>query len=255
LDVNHKKVFEKSLLITSSFEGASWGGSNGNFDGMGVSAFILQWNLGQHTLQPLIIAMYQADIKSFKDLAKDKTQPLIDVCLSPDPETLQDFVLNITTGNRFVLPADKEGRYLNGGKQLKPEWKNTFASLGINFKEQQMNAAQKYFDNAIDECTRFKLNTERSIAFMFDFCVQRGKGNLSLEQKEFLTISKSPDYIEDDDTWLKHVLEEDLQNSIKSPWHQDSYSRRACILNDGGIVHGREYDLGLEFELGDSKIL
>ena len=139
--------------------------------------------------------------------------------------------------------------------QIKPEWKKVFFDLGNNFKDQQLDAAQKYFDDAIKECIAFKLNTERSIVFMFDFCVQRGKGNLSPEQKEFLVVSKSPDYVEDDDTWLKHLLEEDLQRSMKSPWHQDSYLRRACILNDGGIVHGKDYDLGAEFGLTDNQIL
>ena len=250
-----KKVFEKCLSITGSFEGASWSGSSGNWDGQGISVFILQWNIGQKTLQPLLMAMNQFDMRKFEDLAGDKAQKIVDLCLAPDRITVQDIVSEITFGNNFVIPAGKEEIFFKGGMQIRPEWKKVFSDLGNNFKDQQLDAAQHYFDQAIQECIAFKLNTERSIAFMFDFCVQRGKGNLSPEQKEFLVISKSPDYIEDDDTWLKHLLEEDLQRSMQSPWHQYSYSRRACILNDGGIVNGKDYDLGAEFGLNDSQIL
>jgi hypothetical protein len=255
MDLILKKAFGKCLSITGSFEGASCGGSIGNIDGMGISAFILQWNIGQRTLQPLLMAMNQFDMQKFKDIAGNKEQSIIDMCLAPDRITVQDFINEVTCGNNFIIPAGKEDLFYKGGMQIKPEWKKVFSDLGTNFKDQQMDAAQKYFENALNECVTFKLNTERSIVFMFDFCVQRGKGNLSPEQKEFLTISKSPDYVEDDDSWLKHVLEEDLQRSIKNPWHQDSYSRRACIFNDGGMVHGREYDLGKEFGLTDEKIL
>ena len=254
MDTLKRKVFEKCLSVTSSFEGASWGGSNGNFDGMGASAFTLQWNIGQRTLQPLLIAMYQSDLVKFKLIAKDNTQKIIDVCLSSDWDAMQDFVKEINQGDEFVVAPNKEGRHFHGGKHLKSEWTIIFSDLGNNFRDQQMNTAQKYFDDAIQECIAFKLNTERSIAFMFDLCVQRGKGNLSNEQQEFLKVSKLPSYIEDDDTWLKYILDSDTKDT-SDRWKTDVYSRRACILNDGGIVHGKDYDLGGEFGLTDNKIL
>jgi hypothetical protein len=245
-------TFKKCLSITGSFEGASWGGSNGNFDGAGCSAFILQWNF-LSALKDVIYDMYNADIVKFKALVGDKTQDIINMCMSPGRDGIQSFITEITTGG--VFNTNGNPRFFTGGKSLKPEWVAVFKAIGNEFITVQMQHAQSYFDAAVSECKTFNLNTERSVAFMFDFCVQRGKGNLSTEQQQFLVISKDPSYIEDDDTWLKHILEVDLQQMANSPWKLDSYSRRACILNDGGIVHGKNYDLGKEFGLTDDKVL
>lgn len=48
-----------ALEVTGSFESAGdpWAAVAGDFDGMGISAGILQWNIGQGTLQPLIHAV------------------------------------------------------------------------------------------------------------------------------------------------------------------------------------------------------
>jgi hypothetical protein len=251
-----RKVFDKCLSITSSFEGASYGGSSGNFDGMGASAFALQWNIGQRTLQPLLMAMYQKDYIKFKNLIGDenKTQLLTDLCLAPDRETIQDFITLATIGKPFSIPQGKENIFFRGGISLRPEWINIFKVLGENFRDQQLDAAQHYFDQAIGECKKFRLDTERSISFMFDFCVQRGKGNLSDEEKEFLSIPVRPDTVDDDDRTLNWILVHDTAE-IKSQWQADCRARRNCIINDGGVVHGREYDLGGEFGLTDDQIL
>lgn len=53
-----------ALETTGSFESAGdpWSASAGDFDGMGISAGILQWNIGQGTLQPLIRAVGEAAV-------------------------------------------------------------------------------------------------------------------------------------------------------------------------------------------------
>lgn len=53
-----------ALETTGSFESAGdpWAASAGDFDGMGISAGILQWNIGQGTLQPLIRAVGEAAV-------------------------------------------------------------------------------------------------------------------------------------------------------------------------------------------------
>jgi len=205
-----RKVFEKCLSITASFEGASFGGSVGNIDGMGISAFALQWNIGQRTLQPLLMAMYQNDYIKFQNLVgSNMVQRIVDMCLAIDRETVQSFITDTTIGKEFSIPQGKEDILYRGAMQLRPEWKSAFKTLGENFKDQQLDAAQNYFDQAIEECKKFRLDTERSISFMFDFCVQRGKGNLSDEEQEFLKIPERPDTVDDDDKTLNWILEHD----------------------------------------------
>ena len=48
-------LYDICLKVTSKFEGTDFGTVVGNFDGNGVSAGILQWSLGQGTLQSYIL--------------------------------------------------------------------------------------------------------------------------------------------------------------------------------------------------------
>lgn len=55
--LDDKPLLELCLHVSGGFEnghGANYTSITGNFDGMGLSAGILQWNAGQGTLQPLI---------------------------------------------------------------------------------------------------------------------------------------------------------------------------------------------------------
>jgi hypothetical protein len=243
---------KKCLEITGSFEGAGWGGASGNFDGAGLSLGILQFCALAGKAQELLTSMYQADPKVFQSIAKEKADAIVKFAICGNRDDEQSFISDITTGAQF--PVKEGSNHFAGGKLLKPDWKDTLQQLCEHFQDQQVALAGHYFDDAIKECQFFRLNTERSIAFMFDLCVQRGRGNLNNEQKAFLKIVKLPDYVEDDDTWLKFILESDTKDTSDT-WKKDVYSRRACILNDGGVVHGREYDLGGEFGLTDKKVL
>lgn len=246
------ETFEKCLSITGSFEGASWGGVTGNFDGMGISAFILQWNLGQRTLQQLLSDMYTADATKFKTAAgEEQTTILVNMYVSGQRTKEQEFVNLVTTGK---LHSDSRPDHFNGGQLIKPEWRYTFQQVGLAFKEKQATAAKKYYDDAVEECLKFNLNTERSVAFMFDQCVQRGKASLKDEEAAFLKIEKTPDYKEDDDWWLRFIMEHDAQD-VSSVFRDDVRSRRLCILTGAGIVHETLYNLEKEFGLTDEKVL
>ena len=55
---------KSALTVTGRFEDASdpFGAVSGDFDGMGISLGVLQWNLGSATLQPLVLAMGQQQV-------------------------------------------------------------------------------------------------------------------------------------------------------------------------------------------------
>ena len=60
LDVagDQKEAFELALNVTSSYEGSDgWSNLSNNDDKQGVSLGLLQWNLGQGTLQPILLDM------------------------------------------------------------------------------------------------------------------------------------------------------------------------------------------------------
>ena len=172
---------QKALRITGSFEGASWGGGVGNFDGAGISLFILQWNF-LSTLPELLVSMFQSDPQAFNDLlGKDKTNILMALLNTGLREDLQTLVSQITQGKPFD-PAGSP-RLFSGGVELLSDWKAGFEALGSHFQQQQTDAAENYFEAAISECQNFGLTTERSLVFMFDQCVQQGRHSLSQERE------------------------------------------------------------------------
>jgi hypothetical protein len=242
-------LFEKCLSITGAFEGASFGGAVGNFDGAGISAFILQWNLGQRTLQPLIADMYSGNPKLFESIAKDKSSLIVKTMLSVERDDYQAFVDEVTTGKDYE-PVQNSTKYFRGKTSIKMEWKKIFFNLGNAFKDRQVIAAQKYFDAAIESAKQFGLKTERSLAFMFDQCVQRGRASIADELKEY----KNQELFADERDVLKFILRNDLPD-FSERWRIDVESRRMTIINGNGIVHGKNYDLDKDFGLSDAVVL
>lgn len=55
-----------ALETTGDFEtaGNPWGGVTGDFDGMGLSCGVLQWNIGSNSLQPLVKAAGEPAVKA-----------------------------------------------------------------------------------------------------------------------------------------------------------------------------------------------
>lgn len=54
------------VAMTSQFEtgGAGYAGVSGDFDGMGLSCGVLQWNIGSHSLQPMVLAVGEAEVRA-----------------------------------------------------------------------------------------------------------------------------------------------------------------------------------------------
>lgn len=250
MDDKLKITFKKCLAITGSFEGASYGGSIGNFDGAGISFGILQWNLGQGTLQPLLTEMYSTNPTLFDSLTKDKSAKIVSMSLAYDREDVQTFIDEITTGKEFIPPKPSKN-YFNGRINILPEWKEIFSNIGNNFKEVQERAAEHYFDDAIKICKMFGLKTERSLAFAFDQSVQRGRGSISDEYQQYK--NQTQEFIAERGI-LQFILINDLPD-FSERWRDDVKDRRLCIINGTGIVHGKNYNLTEEFQLSDSIVL
>lgn len=81
--LDDKSLLELCLHVSGGFEsgsGPSYTTVSGNFDGMGISCGILQWNAGQNTLQALVVqiaglmgwdkakSFFSSDIQAFSNL-------------------------------------------------------------------------------------------------------------------------------------------------------------------------------------------
>src|SRR5207249_4901557 len=88
------RMIRRCLTLTGAFETSAgipdcFAGLAGDFDGMGLSFGVLQWNLGQGTLQPLLAEMlsehgetaatvFGEDLNSLKNmLALDRAAQLV----------------------------------------------------------------------------------------------------------------------------------------------------------------------------------
>jgi hypothetical protein len=246
--MNTDKQFEICLGITGAFEGASWGGTGGNFDGAGISAFVIQWNLGQKTLQPLILAMQAEDPALFSKCVGDKEAILL-ATMKGGRASEQTFVTNITTGR----PFDKPGNYFSGGAHVVPEWATVFKALGESFHHAQLHAAQPYFDNATKDCRDlFHLTTLRALAFFFDERVQQGGKLTKTHELYHQKLVEFPDINTEAlklDWLLNHA---EMETSER--YREDVAERRYCIVKGAGIVHGTNFDLGKQFGLTDEII-
>ena len=246
-----QKVLDKCLQITGSFEGAGWGGVTGNFDGQGLSAFIMQWNLGQRTLQPLLIKMEESNPELFrKCFSNVELVRLMAAVRSGNRDMEQEFVNHVTTGREESHPGRP---FPTGYRYVKGEWREAFQAVGTLFKEHQREAAMSYFNAAMDWCLKFEMRSERAVAFMFDQCIQRGKHSLNDEYRDYLNdfnaITRMTDHIK-----MRIILEDDLPD-FSERWREDVKSRRLCIIEGRGRVHNRDRDLEADYGLSDEVVL
>ena len=248
-----KELLTKCLDITGSFEGASWDGVAGNFDGAGASFFILQWNFYSKTAQGLLYSMYNANIPLFKQICGDeKAFDIVNASIAGTHYEEQAFITKITTGRMHKAQGDG---FFDGGVDILPDWKETFKTLGDTFKDQQLAAANVYLNAAIDMCNEFGLKTERAVAFMFDQAVQRGKYSVNDEERKYLTMKSNPAYENKSEKWWLNFIMDDDSADVPPEWRNDVLARRSCIINGAGMVHGAQYNLDKQFGLTDNIVL
>lgn len=146
------EVWQKAIEITSFFEGAQY--PSGNFDDQYLSMGTLQWNLGQNTLQPILLDV-------FTKYGADKWQ-------------LEELLNAINTNNIDFYKS------MSGyGKKLIEPWYSRLYNLNNSqeFIESTANYFTYYFDTAIKICESFGITTDRSFCLAFDISVQCGSLN------------------------------------------------------------------------------
>ena len=153
---------ETALQITGSFEssGDPFGGVSGDFDHQGISLGVLQWNIGQGSLQPLVRNVGQAVVLNYMP----------------------------TYGNDFWHAVNSN---IGGGLQIVRAWQNgsvlrppVMAELrrftpSPEFKRQQVIAAGKVAGRAFNDATSWAEEegtqpTKRLFCWLFDLRTQNG---------------------------------------------------------------------------------
>lgn len=228
-------LYDICLKVTGDFEGHGYGTVTDNFDGQGLSCGIIQFNLGQGTLQNYI--------------------------LNHIDEMMYDFPLPITpligSTPKQALTWHKDNCLDINGK-LKDEWRSAWEKFMVNphIINLQKRACDKYFHQA--KCIAGKLGFShdnlRAMMFSFDLAVQswsliidRPEPN-NLQAEHIKELGTTENYI----WWVDKALTEEQQVLLiaahlrslkcKPEFRMAFFTRKATIAIGCGIVNGKKYD-------------
>lgn len=255
---------ETALEVTGRFESFDdpWGGVSGDFDRMGISLGVLQWNIGMGSLQPMVRALGQATVKR---LMPDYGGELWTACNSARPEGLK------------IVRAWKSGSVLH--KAVLSELKAFTKSP--EFIEQQIAAAdvkaERAYKGTVNWATAAGADkpTLGLFCWFFDVVVQLGGLNdLTIEKVRDYIAASGADKVDDlicdwlegrpstqsgavdakknAKLWRDKVAKDRLELFVLSymrateanqRWTADVLNRKATIAMEDGWVHQHHFDL------------
>ena len=237
-----RPLAERCLALTGSFETSCgfpecFSGLAGNFDGEGISFGVLQWNLGQETLQPLLSEMLQAEPSTAAAIFQDHLSELEHMLQLPCDSQLK-WALSIQNPNRAEI--------------FEP-WKGFFEALGRTapFQAIEMDHSERLFSRALDLSQEYDLTTERGVALLFDICVQNGglgseTGARIREDYDSIAANQSP---AEEQVARMQAIANRVAESSRPEFVEDVRTRKLTIANGTGSVHNVFYDLAEQFSI------
>lgn len=164
-DAPPAKWVESALQLTGHFENSAdpWAGVTGDFDGMGISLGVLQWNIGSSSLQRLVKPLGRAAV----------------VALMPHN--------GVDLWNACNAPVDEGLRIVRGwqnGATLRPAVKEELKAFCRSeaFKAQQVAGADRVASDAFAQARRYASDDptfggqvpKRLFCWFFDLVTQNG---------------------------------------------------------------------------------
>jgi hypothetical protein len=203
---------------------------SGDFDSQGISFGVLQWNLGQGTLQPLLQGMNSAHPEILQQVFDDQFAELQAMLQSSREEQLM-WARSIQNA-RHVLDEPWQGKFKTLGRQKA-------------FQDIQVAAASKLYEAALGLCSAYGLSSARAAALMFDIKVQNGSISDLVKaqiEQDFQQLDQTlpPDQAE---VARMRIIANRRAEAANPRWVEDVRARKLTIANGQGTVHGNNYDL------------
>jgi hypothetical protein len=217
---------KKKLLSNTGFFEGNNGYSNvtGNADGQGMSFGIIQYNLGQETLQPLLkefIASHNTDFTSIFGATKAKSvKDMLKISTSKQ----------VAWGDSISTPKGA----------LVSDWQACFEALGKNSYciSLQISHAEDYFNHALNYASDFGITTTQGLAYLFDQSVHEWSFSVS---KSDMLSSIAGYKLAKGSAWAG---DPDILTAIHTyVISADGQERREAIRYGVGIVHGKNYNI------------
>ncbi|WP_305042366.1 peptidoglycan-binding domain-containing protein [Geoalkalibacter sp.] len=230
----------RCLALTGSFETGRpppecFCGITGDFDGQGLSFGVLQWNLGQQSLQPLFREMAQKHPSLLEDICQDNYPELHAVFTSSAEEQLA-WVRSVQDQRRFTL--------------FEP-WRGLLKTLGRQeeFQQIQVKHAEKLHRQARTLCKDYGLWSQRAVALMFDIKVQNGSISSLVKaqiEADFARLDQGLTREQAEQARLLIVANRRAEAS-NPRWIEDVRRRKVTIAAGEGRVHGHQYHLADDY--------
>ena len=235
---------EKALRITSSFETGrplGFGGLTGDFDGMGLSFGLMQWNFGSGSLQPLLLEFAQRHPQRFNTIFGSDSSRFLQILHHSQKEQM-----------RFVRSINDKR------KRIVEPWASRFGQLANDslFQSIQLRHIRRSMNFAVNHARRLGLRSERGLALMFDNVTQNGPGwprvrsRAALIQQRCAAIQQRMGRPPTEREFLE-IIANVIADTVNPRWSEDVRRRRMTIVRGRGRVHGENRDLGREFGLAD----
>ncbi|MEQ1934332.1 MAG: peptidoglycan-binding domain-containing protein, partial [Fimbriimonadaceae bacterium] len=240
-----KPLAVRCLALTGSFETSlappdCFAGLSGNFDGMGISFGVLQWNIGQGSLQPLILEMDAKHRDILKGAFHVDYLALITAMKLPKKEGVE--WAKTIQNNKFVIHEP---------------WRGEFKSLGRTPEYQQIQTdhADANYQKARSWCAEYELWSERAVALMFDIRTQNGSIKPITKQLILADFAALPAMSEPDREVARMRIVANRRAEAANPiWVEDVRRRKLTIANGTGTVHGKPYDLKVTYGIQLKKL-
>ena len=232
-------VADRCLALTGSFEtGAQppdcFCGITGDFDGMGISFGVLQWNIGQGTLQPLLQTFVEQHSSLAGDIFHENLDTLRSLASAPRTEQL-DFTRSIQNNGQIHEP-----------------WRGMMRTLGRTpeFRSIQAQQASSKYEQGLEMCAEYGLKSQRAAALMFDIVTQNGSIG-SIVKSQILADFKQITASSADDVEVARMrIIANRRAAVCNPKFVDDVRTRKLTIAEGkGTVHGIAYDLEDTFGL------
>jgi hypothetical protein len=229
----------RCMALTGSFETGKlppdcFCGVTGDFDGQGVSFGVLQWNIGQGSLQPLLGEAFERHPAVCQNIFHEHFDTLRALGEAPLDQQL-DFTRTIQTRNVVDEP-----------------WRGMLKTLGRTpeFQQIQTEHATKVFETARGLCSEYKLRSQRAAALMFDIVTQNGSIGPVVKAQIMADYATIPAGNADDvEVARMRAVAIRRASAARPEFVNDVRTRKLAIAEGTGTVHGIFYDLADSFAI------
>lgn len=230
---------QRCMALTGAFETTSpppdcFAGLSGDFDRQGLSLGVCQWNIGQNSLQPLLLEMAQSHASILDGIMHDYTAEF-----------------------RRMLGASLEeqlawSRSIQDSHHVITEpWQGLLRTVARTneFQAIEVSHAGTLHNDAVALCRDYGVTSQRAAALMFDIKVQNGsisdivKSQIERDFKGIPTTLSAADA----EVARLRIIANRRSEAAASTWIEDVRTRKLAIANGTGTVHGRYYDLDAQY--------